>query len=54
VIYVYVYMYMYKYEYKSMWSRYMNGKEFPFVPSSAHENQFCFHDMYFILLSMFE
>jgi hypothetical protein len=54
VIYVYVCMYMYKYEYRFMWTKYMNGKEFPFVPSITHEYQFCFLDMYFILLSMFQ
>jgi hypothetical protein len=33
----------------------MNGKDFPFVPTITHyEYQFCFHDMYFTLSSMFQ
>jgi hypothetical protein len=33
----------------------MNGKDFPFIPTITHyEYQFCFHDMYFILSSMFQ
>jgi len=48
-------MYIYKSEYKCLWSKETSVKDFPVLPPIIRcEYQFCFHDMYFTLSSMFQ
>jgi len=52
---VYVYMYIYKSVYECLWSKEINVKDFPTLPSVTHyEYQFCFHDLHFTLSNMFQ
>jgi len=52
---VYIYMYIYQSEYNFMWSKKINVKDIPVLPSVTHfEYHFCFHDMYFTRSYMFQ
>jgi hypothetical protein len=45
----------YKSEYKSLWSKKLMLKIFPFPPPiTYYEYQFCFHDMHFTFSNVFQ